>query len=344
MSADDPSSWKAVIFGCAGPSLTEQERHFFADVAPVGFILFARNCQFPDQVRRLVADLRRAVGRPDAPVLIDQEGGRVARLTPPHWRAPPPAASFGALYRRDEQIGIEAARLNTRLIADELYDLGISVDCLPVLDLRIAGASAAIGDRAFADRPDAVAALGRASADGLLAGAVLAVIKHLPGQGRARSDSHAELPVVDAPWPELAATDFAPFRALSDLLWGMTAHVLYSAIDADRPATVSPVVIDRAIRGAIGFDGLLLSDDLSMQALAGSIGERAAAALAAGCDVALHCNGDGAEMHAVAAAVDRLSDRTAERFARGAERLVAPAAIDRAELGGRLDALLSRAV
>lgn len=321
--------------------MRDDERRHFAATQPFGFILFARNCETPDQVRRLVADLRDAVGRADAPILIDQEGGRVARLKPPHWRANPPAATFGACYAADRDAACEAAQLNGLLIACELVALGIDVNCLPVLDIPAAGASRAIGDRAFAGEPKAVAALGRAAADGLLAGGVLPVIKHLPGQGRARTDSHLGLPVVDASMAELDGHDFAPFRALADLPWGMTGHVLYSAIDPGRAATVSPVTIDRAIRGAIGFDGLLLSDDLSMQALAGGIAERAVAALAAGCDVALHCNGVLAEMQAVATAVDRLTDRAVGRIRRGAENRAPAAPVDQDALVRRLEDLLA---
>ncbi len=341
MSDPDPGRCKAIIFGCAGPSLEDDERRFFAASQPFGFILFARNCETPDQVRRLVAELRGAVDRADAPVLIDQEGGRVARLKPPHWRAAPPAAAFGARHAADRDRAVEAAGLNGRLIAGELFQLGIDVDCLPVLDMPVAGASEAIGDRAFAGEPTAVSELGRAAADGLLAGGVLPVIKHLPGQGRARTDSHVALPVVDAPWSELDGHDFVPFRALADLPWGMTGHVLFNAIDPARPATVSPSTIDRAIRGAIGFDGLLLSDDLSMQALTGAIAERAVAALAAGCDVALHCNGVLAEMRAVAAAIDRLTEPAVRRVRRGSACRAAPAAIDPAALVRRLGALLA---
>ena len=265
----------AVITGCAGQSLSEDERRLFADTDPFGFVLFARNIDTPDQVRALTGAMRAAVGRADAPVLIDQEGGRVARLRPPHWRHPPSAARFGEMARRDPDAAATAAELNGQLIAAELRALGITVDCVPVLDVPGPGMHVVIGDRAYAETADMVARLGRATCDGLLSGGVLPVIKHIPGHGRARADSHAELPVVDAPRAELEAVDFAPFRALADMPWGMTAHVVYGAIDPDRPATTSSSVIAEIIRGWIGFDGLLLSDDLCMAALSGTPGARA---------------------------------------------------------------------
>ncbi|HXQ48076.1 MAG TPA: beta-N-acetylhexosaminidase, partial [Caulobacteraceae bacterium] len=282
----------------------------FREVDPWGFILFKRNVETPDQVRRLVDDLRRCVDRPDAPVLIDQEGGRVQRLKPPHWPAYPPGRAYGELAPARRR---ELAWLGARLIAEDLCALGVTVDCLPVLDSPLPGASDVIGDRAYADEPQEIAALGRAAAEGLMAGGVLPVMKHIPGHGRATSDSHKRLPVVDAPLADLAARDFAPFRALADLPMAMTAHVVYRAIDPTSPATTSPVVIAEIIRGAIGFDGLLISDDLSMNALKGGLGERATAALAAGCDVALHCNGDATEAMAVAEASPPLAGKALAR-------------------------------
>ena len=317
---------RAVVFGCAGPSLDVGERRFFRDADPLGFILFARNVDTPDRVARLTAELRDCVGRADAPVLIDQEGGRVARLRPPHWRAAPAAARFGTLHGRDRGIAAEAVRLNARLVADELRALGISVNCAPVLDLAVAGAHQAIGDRAFSPHPEAVASLGRAFCEGMLAGGVLPVIKHIPGQGRAEVDAHVRLPEVDAPLIELQARDFAPFRALADMPWAMTAHVRYRAVDASDPATHSRPLIDSVIRGAIGFDGVLVSDDLAMAALSGPADARAVGALAAGCDLALHCNGVLAEMQSVAAAVGRLSAPSQARVARAAARVAAPVA------------------
>lgn len=308
----------AVIFGCAGTTLNGDERTFFRDTNPLGFILFARNVETPDQVRSLVDSLRNSVARDDAPVLIDQEGGRVQRLKPPHWRLAPPASIFGELYASDPAAAMMASRLNGRLLAADLAPLGIDVDCAPVLDLPASGAHGVIGDRAFADNVRAVVALGRAQADGLLAGGVIPVMKHLPGHGRARADSHHELPVVDATRAELERTDFAPFQALADLPWAMTAHVLYRALSSNQPATTSARVIGDVIRGHIGFDGVLISDDLSMKALGGTYAERARQSLDAGCDVALHCNGDLEQMREIASVVGPLTPRAVARVARGA--------------------------
>lgn len=331
---------KAAIFGCAGQQLTDEERRFFADAQPLGFILFGRNCDTPDQIARLVADLRLSVGRQDAPVLIDQEGGRVARLRPPHWPEYPAGSAYGAIYARDREAGLEAARLGARLIAAELHRLGIDVDCLPVLDVPSPDAHDVIGDRAYGDDPAVVADIGRAAADGLLAGGVLPVIKHIPGHGRARADTHHELPVVETVCADLARTDFAPFRALSDLPIGMTAHVVFSDIDPDHPATTSKTVIADIVRGEIGFDGLLLTDDLNMQALTGSLGDRAAASLAAGCDIALHCSGEMAEMREVAAAVGAMTDPAVRRFDRCRGQIAAPEALDIDSSRRRLQDLL----
>jgi beta-N-acetylhexosaminidase len=311
---------RAVIFGCAATVLSDAEKAFFARTDPLGFILFRRNIETPDQVRALVAALRDSVGRA-APVLVDQEGGRVQRLRPPHWHALPPAAAIGQVAARDRSAGERAAWSAGRLIASDLAPLGIDVDCAPVADLRFAGAHDVIGDRAFASDPEAVSALALAFAAGLAAGRVTPVVKHMPGHGRATVDSHHALPVVSATLVELEQTDFAAFRPLANLPWGISAHVLYTALDADRAGTCSRTVIDRAIRGAIGFDGLLLTDDISMQALGGSIAERAAAALDAGCDVALHCTGDLVEMEAVAAVVGRLSTAGSRRLVRARQKL-----------------------
>jgi beta-N-acetylhexosaminidase len=330
----------AAIFGCAGPVLAPAEAAFFRRAAPVGFILFARNVADPDQVRALTTALRGTVGGAPAPILIDQEGGRVARLGPPHWRLPPPARVFGALHARDPAAGREACRLNARLIAHDLAALGVDVDCAPVLDLPAPGSHAIIGDRAFAADGSAVAALGRAMAEGLAEGGVAAVAKHIPGHGRANADSHDELPVVAASRAALAA-DFAPFRALADLPWAMTAHIRYTALDADRPATLSRVVVDGTIRGEIGFDGVLVTDDLSMRALGGAFAERTRAALAAGCDVALHCNGRMDEMASVAeAAAGHLSDATRRRLARARPTRAAGAPFDPQGAAARLATLL----
>ena len=332
----------AVIFGCSGPILTQDERSFFQESDPLGFILFHRNCVEPRQIRALVDALRATVGRPDAPVLIDQEGGRVQRLRPPQWRAAPPAARLAELWRRAPAAGRRAAWINARLIAAELQALGITVDCAPVLDLPVDEADPIIGDRAHGDTPEGIAALGRAVADGLLAGGVLPVAKHIPGHGRASVDSHLACPTVDTTVRELARTDFAPFRALRDLPYGMTAHVVFSAIDPDHVATLSRAVIDTVIRRQIGFDGILLSDDLSMQALSGSVGARGAAALAAGCDVLLHCNGDMAEMTDIAARCRPLDGAGLVRLKRANALLRPVQPIDRTALLAELDGLLPR--
>ena len=326
----------ACILGCAGPRLTPGERAFFREAAPWGFILFKRNIETPDQVRDLVESLRACVDRPDAPVLIDQEGGRVQRLGPPHWPVYPPGRAYGALAPSQRR---EMARLGARLIAHDLAALGISVDCLPVLDVPTAGAHDVIGDRAYDATVDGVASLGRAAAEGLIAGGVLPVIKHIPGHGRAHADSHKALPVVEASLAELDAHDFAPFRALSDMPMAMTAHVVYTAIDRASPATTSRLVIDQVIRRAIGFQGLLMSDDLSMNALAGDLAERARGALKAGCDIVLHCNGDMAEMRAVVAAAKPLAGAAKVRAAAALARIPRIAeALDVAEARARFDA------
>ncbi|MBV5264987.1 beta-N-acetylhexosaminidase [Pinisolibacter aquiterrae] len=308
----------AFIAGCAGPTLSPDEVAFFRDARPWGFILFSRNCETPDQIRALTAALRAAADRPDAPILIDQEGGRVQRLGPPQWPAYPAGRRFGEVYARDRRTGLAAARLGARLIAHDLLELGIDVDCLPVLDVPVEGAHDVIGHRAYGVTPEVVSDLGRAAAAGLLEGGVLPVIKHIPGHGRAGVDSHHHLPVVETSRAALETTDFPPFRAAADLPLAMTAHVVYSAIDPDAPATTSKTVIDTVIRGFIGYDGCLMSDDVSMRALSGTIGERTAAALAAGCDLVLHCNGDLAEMTAVAAACRPLEGRARERADRAA--------------------------
>ena len=299
----------AMILGCAGPRLDPDEAAFLADADPWGFILFARNVEGPAQVAALVTDLRAAVGR-RAPVLIDQEGGRVARLGPPHWTGWPDAgphmAAIPPLHRA------EAMRRRYRVIGAELAALGIDVNCAPMVDLVRPDTHAALAPRMYGSVPAEVAALGRAVADGLMQAGVLPVLKHIPGHGRTPLDSHEALPRVAADLATLEAEDFAPFRALADLGLGMTAHIVYEALDAERPATLSPVVI-RAIRGAIGFGGLLMSDDISMGALSGPLHDRAAAAIAAGCDVVLHCNGDRAETAAVAGAVPRLSGAALRR-------------------------------
>jgi beta-N-acetylhexosaminidase len=331
---------RAVILGCAGETLTADERRFFGYADPVGFILFRRNCRSPGQVCDLVSSLREAIGSGDAPILIDQEGGQVARLRPPHWRLYPSAARLGALSGPAAEA---AARLGARLIADDLHRLGISVDCLPVLDLPVPGADPVIGERAYGSEPGRVARLGRAVCEGLLEGGVLPVIKHIPGHGRARVDSHDACPVVETGRNELRRTDFAPFRALSGTPWAMTAHIVYMTIDSTAPATLSQRVISDVIRGEIGFDGVLVSDDLSMRALGGRIGERVRRALTAGCDLVLHCNGDAREMEEVVTAAGPISAETSARLARGeALRCRSDAAdFSRREAEAQFDALLA---
>ncbi len=318
---------RAFVCGCAGLELSFEERALFRATAPWGLILFKRNVATPDQVGRLAAAFRDTVGRGDAPVFVDQEGGRVQRLGPPLWPPYPSGAAYAALFATDPAKAEHAARAGGRLIAHDLAALGIDVDCAPVLDVRKPGGTAAIGDRALGQMPGAVARLGRAFADGLMAGGVLPVIKHLPGHGRAEVDSHFSLPVVTAERAALEE-DFAPFRALADLPLAMTAHVVFAAIDAARPATLSATVIDAVIRGEIGFDGLLLTDDLSMEALRGTLRERAEAAFAAGCDVALHCNGKLDEARAVADAAPALEGRALRRAEAALARRRAPEAVD----------------
>jgi beta-N-acetylhexosaminidase len=330
----------AAILGCSGPALTAEETAFFRRVRPWGFILFGRNVTGPDQVRALTEALRETVGRPDAPVLIDQEGGRVARLIPPHWHARAPAGLFGALYAQAPERAREAVYLNARLIAHDLTQLGINVDCLPVLDVPVAGAHDIIGDRAFAPDPATIIALGRAQIEGLMDGGVLPVMKHIPGHGRAGADSHVALPRVSAKVQELSASDFVTFRSLSQCPIAMTAHVVYESIDPQRPATTSPKVIRDVIRGEIGFNGLLMSDDLSMKALDGALSVRARLALFAGCDLALHCNGDMDEMRHVAAGVSELKGPALKRSEHALAHLAAPSPFDHEAAEARLAALL----
>ena len=329
----------AAILGCAGTTLTAEEVAFFKDVKPWGFILFKRNIADPEQVRALTAALRDRVGRPDAPILIDQEGGRVARLQPPHWRIYPPGRAYGELVANDPLTAREITRLGARLMAHDLHVLGINVDCAPVLDVPDPKGHEIIGDRAYGDTPEQVATLGRAAAEGLLAGGVLPIIKHIPGHGRALSDSHLELPVVKAKLLELEIRDFAPFRVLSDMPMAMTAHVVYAAIDRKNPATTSKKVIKQVIRGSMGFDGLLMSDDLSMKALTGDFKQRAKDSLSAGCDVVLHCNGDMDEMKAVMSGVGKMSKEARRRAQAVMNRLVkVPEPFDPAEARARFDA------
>lgn len=313
-----------MILGCSGAQLTPDEISLYRDERPWGFILFARNCIELSQISGLVASLRDAVGRPDAPVLIDQEGGRVQRIRPPMIERYPSGAALGEVYRQDREAGLRAAWLMSRLHAFDLTKLGITVDCLPVLDVPVEGASNVIGDRAYGFQPAMVAEMGKAAADGLKAGGMLPVMKHIPGHGRGMADSHHELPVVTASLAELEAHDFQPFMALKDELMGMSAHIVFSAVDAAEPATTSSKVIQEIIRGRIGFDGLLISDDSSMNALKGTLGERAARIIAGGCDIVLHCNGVMDEMKAVVKEAVPLSG-DALRRARAVEAGFAPA-------------------
>lgn len=324
-------SLRAFISGCEGLALSAEERNFFRSVRPCGLILFKRNCKTPDQIRELVRDYREAVDDSTALVLIDQEGGRVQRLAPPHWPAYPPAQAFHSLYSRDASKGLTAARVGARLIARDLIDLGITVNCAPVLDLPVPGAHDIIGDRAYGVTTDDVIALGRAVINGYLEGGVLPVIKHIPGHGRAFADSHISLPVITETRKVLEITDFVPFRALRDAPLGMTAHILIPEIDPDAPASASPTIVNDIIRGDIGFDGLLMCDDIGMNALTGSMEARAEAVLMAGCDVVLHCSGDLMQMQAIAAVTPLLSGNAVRRFSAATARLTLPQAYNVAE-------------
>jgi beta-N-acetylhexosaminidase len=318
---------RAFITGLSGLAITASERAFIREAQPWGLIIFKRNVNTPQQVTELTASFRDAVGW-QAPVLVDQEGGRVQRLGPPHWPVYPPGARLGDLYDREVARGLAAARLEGHLIAADLNVLGIDVDCLPLADVLAPGADPVIGDRAYGSEPGKVAAIAGAIAEGLLAGGVLPVVKHLPGHGRASADSHHKLPVVDTDRATLEATDFAAFQPLAGLPLGMTAHVVFSAIDPDAPATTSVTMVREVIRGFIGFRGLLMSDDVSMQALSGTIAARSHASFAAGCDVVLHCNGDLAEMTAVAGASPMLQGEAAARAEAALSQRKAPQDFD----------------
>jgi beta-N-acetylhexosaminidase len=333
---------RAFITGIAGTELSAAEREFIAAERPWGFILFKRNIVNPSQVTALNDELRSIIGDADAPVLIDQEGGRVQRFGPPNWPVYPPGAAFGRLYDIDSAFGLKAARLCARLIADDLIRIGVTVDCLPIADVPVAGADAVIGDRAYGTEPGKVAAIARAVTEGLEQGGILPILKHIPGHGRATADTHFSLPVVDTPESELKNTDFAAFQPLADLPMAMTAHVVFSAVDAAYPATTSATMIERVIRGVIGFQGLLMSDDVSMNALAGSIAERTRAAFAAGCDMVLHCNGKLDEMQQVAGETPELSGQALERARRALAARKPPLAFDRAVARAELDALIGQ--
>jgi beta-N-acetylhexosaminidase len=318
---------RAFITGLAGLTISANERAFLREAQPWGLIIFKRNVSAPRQVAGLTRSFREAVGW-EAPILVDQEGGRVQRLGPPHWPTYPPGARYGALYDREPAAGLAAARLAGHLIASDLASLGIDVDCLPLADVPAAGSDPVIGDRAYGSDPDKVAAIAGAIAQGLQAGGVLPVLKHLPGHGRAKADSHYRLPVVDTDRATLEATDFAAFRPLAGLPLGMTAHVVFSAIDPVAPATTSVTMVREVIRGFIGFQGLLMSDDVSMGALSGTLAERSRAALAAGCDIVLHCNGDLREMREVASAVPELKGEAAARSRAALAQRSAPERFD----------------
>tara|TARA_R110000868_G_scaffold57591_8_gene177884 strand:- start:3961 stop:4977 length:1017 start_codon:yes stop_codon:yes gene_type:complete len=305
-------SVSAAIYGLSGPKLTTVEKAFFRDADPWGFILFARNIEGPKQLTRLTGSLRDILGR-DVPILIDQEGGRVARLKPPTWRKALPAETFADLFEREPEAALEAVRLNHRLLAHELRGVGVDVDCAPVADLRIPGADDIIGDRSFGERPADVVLMAQAAIEGLMAGGVAPVIKHIPGHGRADADSHLALPRVEEEHGLLSETDFAAFKGLNSAVMAMTAHIVYADIDPENPATTSRDVVGNIIRGEIGFDGFLMTDDLSMKALSGTFRQRGEASISAGCDVLLHCNGNRAEMRQVAEAAPRLDGKALER-------------------------------
>jgi beta-N-acetylhexosaminidase len=334
---------QAAIYGLEGLELTNEERDFFRDTEPAGFILFRRNCESHAQLLRLTDSLRELSGRPDLPILIDQEGGRVARMRPPEWPAFPAAERFALLWDAAPSSAIEATRSNARAIALTLRAAGINVNALPLLDVRQEGATDIIGDRALGTEPMQVAALGRAVLDGMASAGVVGIVKHMPGHGRALVDSHKELPVVMASADELE-TDLEPFERLSSAPMGMTAHVVYEAWDSERPASLSPKVIGEIIRGRIGFDGFLMSDDLGMEALQGDFGSRAAGVVSAGCDVALHCSGKMEEMVAVAASAPTMSDEGEARLARAmATTMMDADGPDFAESVAKRDALLALA-
>ena len=336
---------KALIIGCSGNELSSDEVRFIAEAKPWGLILFRRNIVDPAQLKLLTAHFRESVGRPNAPVLIDQEGGRVQRMGPPHWRKYPAAAHYLKACDGNVDEAADLARLASRLIAHDLTECGITVDCMPVLDCPIPGSNDAIGDRAYASEPDAISRIGRAAADGILDGGVLPVIKHMPGHGRAMVDSHYALPVVKEPASILEKTDFLPFKRLNDLPIAMTGHIVFDAIDPKGPATTSAKIIRDVIRGHIGFDGLLLSDDVSMKALSGGFSERTQALFAAGCDIALHCNGVMEEAEAVAAASPVLTGLSLERANRALSLLEkAPTVFDPVEAAKNLEAKLALVV
>ena len=333
---------KAFITGLAGTKLSRAERDFIRAERPWGFILFRRNIDTPAQVAALTKEIRDVLGVADVPILVDQEGGRVQRFRPPNWPLYPAGAAFGQLYDIDPALGLKAARLSARLIADDLTKVGVTVDCLPLADVPVPDADDVIGDRAYGNDPQKVAAIARAVTEGLEQGGILPILKHIPGHGRATADSHLALPVVDSPKTELELIDFAAFKPLADLPMAMTAHVVFSAYDAAQPATTSATMIERVIRGLIGFQGLLMSDDVGMNALAGSIAERTKALLAAGCDMVLACSGEPEEMHQVARETPELSGKALARAKAALASRQAPKPFDRDAARAELDGLIGR--
>jgi beta-N-acetylhexosaminidase len=333
---------KAFITGLAGTKLSRAERDFIRAERPWGFILFRRNIDTPTQVAALTHEIREVLDMADVPILVDQEGGRVQRFRPPNWPLYPAGAAFGELYDVDPALGLKAARLSARLIADDLTKVGVTVDCLPLADVPVPGADDVIGDRAYGNDPQKVAAIARAVTEGLEQGGILPILKHIPGHGRATADSHLALPVVDSPKNELESIDFAAFKPLADLPMAMTAHVVFSAYDAAQPATTSATMIERVIRGLIGFQGLLMSDDVGMNALAGSIAERTKALLAAGCDMVLACSGEPEEMHQVARETPELSGKALARAKAALASRQAPKPFDRDAARAELDGLIGR--
>ncbi len=331
----------AVIFGCEGTVVAPEELYFFREANPLGFILFARNCVAPEQVRSLVSCLREAVGRADAPVLIDQEGGRVARLKPPSWPAYAAARTLGDMALFDRGRAREAVSLTSALIGADLRALDITVNCAPTVDVPVKGAHQMIGSRAYSTDPGLVAELGAAACEGFFAANVIPVVKHLPGYGRAQVDSHEALPVIEESLAVLEQSDFVPFRALAGMPWGMTAHALFAGLDADKPATLSRTIVQDIIRERIGFGGILVTDDLSMEALEGPLAGRVEAALRAGCDIALHCNGRLDEMRGIAVVAPTLPSHTLGKIAAAEAQRVAAVAFDAAEARQRLKELFA---
>lgn len=334
----------AFVTGVAGEQLTPDEWRFLQDARPCGLILFARNCRSPQQIRSLIDSFKDAIGRDDLFVMVDQEGGRVQRMKPPAFREIPSAGKFGALYKKNPENGCRAAKAAAQLVAAELAAIGFNVNCVPVLDMPVEGAHDVIGERAYGRDPNTVTALGVAVAEGMMAGGVLPCMKHMPGHGRSTVDTHHNLPVIDTQLALLEKTDFEPFRRLNYLPLGMSAHVMFNAIDPEEPATTSPIVIEQVIRQRIGFDGLLFSDNSSMNALAGRIGDRINRMLTAGCDVALHCNGQFDDMLEVAANSVLLEGDAERRFHAAFEARKPASAFDASEAVAALDAALSMKV